>query len=71
LGNSVVTSAIIALKLSVSIALSESSVPGTEKPSDAVKSSSLPIITSTYCASRRLTSCARGWPPNSFHKLGR
>ena len=35
------------------------SVPSTSKPRQAVKSSSLPIITSTCWASRRLTSRAR------------
>jgi hypothetical protein len=47
------------------------SVSGTSKPRQAVKSSSLPIITSTRPARRRLTSRARSWPPTAFHRLGR
>ena len=47
------------------------STPGTSKPSAAVKSSSLPMSTSTCSTSRRLTSTARAWPPNAFHRLAR
>ena len=48
-----------------------SSTPSTSNPSAAVKSSSLPSITSTSGASWRLTSCARFWPPIDFQSDGR
>jgi hypothetical protein len=43
----------------------------TSNPSEAVKSSSLPIITSTCRASARLTSRARACPPMPFHSDSR
>ena len=45
--------------------------PSTSKPRQAVKSSSLPIITSTYLAISRLTSCAPSLPPWLFHSEAR
>ena len=62
---------IIFLKAATSIVQRCSSAPSTSKPRQAVKSSSLPIITSTYRAISRLTSCARFWPPMVFQSDGR
>ena len=45
--------------------------PGTAKPSAAVKSSSLPSITSTNGARSRFTSWARFWPPIDFQSDAR
>ena len=65
------TSAIIFLKFAGSSFEMCSSRPGTVNPSAAVKSSSLPIITSTSEAIRRLTSTARFAPPCDFHSEAR
>jgi hypothetical protein len=61
---------IMALKASVSMCF-RSSAPLTAKPSEAVKSSSLPIMTSTYLAISRFTSCAFLRPPMVFQSEGR
>src|SRR5258707_1171999 len=48
-----------------------SSAPSTSKPRHAVKSSSLPIITSTYFAMLRLIRCAPSLPPWLFQSDAR
>ena len=48
-----------------------SSISGTWNPRAAVKSSSLPIITSTSDAMRRLTATARSMPPCDFQSDAR
>ena len=65
------TVATIASKLSIGSVLRLSSTWATSKPREAVKSSSLPIMTSTWLASRVLTSRACSWPPMPAHRLGR
>jgi len=70
-GYDAATCSIIALKPSVLSSVRSGSTPGTSKPRPAVKSSSLPIITSTSGASAELTSWARASPPMSCHRLGR
>src|SRR5260221_6222026 len=54
LGNCFTAVAIIFLKFAGSMAEICSSRPSTSKPRQAVKSSSLPIMTSTYCAMWRV-----------------
>ena len=71
LGYILTTSAIIFLKFAGSSFEMCSSRPGTSKPSAAVKSSSLPIMTSTSEAILRFTSTARAVPPCDFHNDGR
>ena len=66
-GYTLTASLIIFLKLATSSEERFSSRPSTEKPSAAVKSSSLPIITSTSLARERFTSIAFFWPPMDFH----
>ena len=61
---------IIFLKLAGSMAEMCSSRPSTSKPRQAVKSSSLPIITSTYLAMLRLIFCAPSLPPWLFQSDG-
>ena len=62
---------IIAANLSTARAERSSPVPSTSKPRLAVKSSSFPIITSTYLAISRFTSCAFLSPPMDFQSEGR
>ena len=71
LGKAFTASPIICLNFSTSISEMFSSIPSTSKPRQAVKSSSLPIITSTCLAIARFTSCALACPPMAFHKEGR
>ena len=70
-GNCFTASAIMSLKAWVSMLEMLWSTPLTSKPREAVKSSSLPIITSTYLAISRFTSWAFLRPPMVFQREGR
>jgi len=70
-GYSFTAVSIMALKASVSILERLWSAPLTSKPREAVKSSSLPIMTSTYLAISLLTSWAFLSPPMDFQREGR
>ena len=70
-GYSARTRSIIALNESTGRVDRLASVPSTSNPRLAVKSSSLPIMTSTRPASSRLTSRALARPPFDLHSDGR
>ncbi len=70
-GNEPTAFSIIFLKEDGSRREADRSSPSTSKPRAAVKSSSLPSITSTRGASSRFTSRARFWPPIVFQSEAR